>query len=35
MALTPGTKKDQQPSPATAMRMLREHDEQASTAASA
>lgn len=35
MALTTGTKKGQHPSPATVMRMLREHDEKATTAASA
>ncbi|MEU1628270.1 hypothetical protein ABZ746_23655 [Streptomyces sp. NPDC020096] len=31
---TTGAKKGQHPSPATVMRMLREHDEQATTAAS-
>ena len=35
LVITNGTKKGQHPSPATVMRMLREHDEQATTAASA
>ncbi|MEV8035303.1 hypothetical protein [Streptomyces sp. NPDC086182] len=35
LVITTGAKKGQHPSPATFMRMLREHDEQAATAASA
>ncbi|WP_272902811.1 hypothetical protein [Streptomyces sp. BA2] len=35
LVITTGTKKGQHPSPATVMRMLREHGEQAATAASA
>ncbi|MET9376917.1 hypothetical protein ABZX98_22710 [Streptomyces sp. NPDC002992] len=35
LVITTGAKKDQHPSPATVMRMLREHDEQAATVASA
>ncbi|WP_371796828.1 hypothetical protein [Streptomyces sp. NBC_01718] len=35
LVITTGAKKSQHPSPATVMRMLREHDEQAATAASA
>ncbi|MEV6591429.1 hypothetical protein [Streptomyces acidicola] len=35
LVITTGTKKGQHPSPATVMRMLREHDEQAATTASA
>ncbi|MFI2511237.1 hypothetical protein [Streptomyces sp. NPDC018972] len=35
LVITAGAKKDQHPSPATVMRMLREHDEQAATAAGA
>ncbi|MES9512046.1 recombinase family protein [Streptomyces sp. NPDC000609] len=35
LVITTGTKKGQHPSPATVMRMLREHDEQAATAANA
>ncbi|GAA3085162.1 hypothetical protein ACFQ0X_01180 [Streptomyces rectiviolaceus] len=35
LVITTGTKKGQHPSPATVMRMLREHDEQVATAASA
>ncbi|MFK0143187.1 recombinase family protein [Streptomyces murinus] len=35
LVITTGTKKGQHPSPATVMRMLREHDEQAAAAASA
>ncbi len=34
LVITTGAKKGQHPSPATVMRMLREHDEQAATAAS-
>ncbi|MFD3531187.1 hypothetical protein [Streptomyces sp. NPDC058664] len=34
LVVTTGTKKGRRPSPATVMRMLREHDEQATTAAS-
>ncbi|WP_405827271.1 hypothetical protein [Streptomyces sp. NBC_00105] len=34
LVITTGTKKGQHPSPATVMRMLREHDEQNATAAS-
>lgn len=34
LVITTGRKKGQHPSPATIMRMLREHDEQAATAAS-
>jgi hypothetical protein len=35
LVITTGKKKGQHPSPATVMRMLREHDEQAATAESA
>jgi DNA invertase Pin-like site-specific DNA recombinase len=35
LVITTGKKKGQHPSPATVMRMLREHDEQAATAVSA
>ncbi|MEU6757778.1 recombinase family protein [Streptomyces sp. NPDC046685] len=35
LVITTGAKRGQHPSPATVMRMLREHDEQAATAASA
>jgi hypothetical protein len=35
LVITIGKKKGQHPSPATVMRMLREHDEQAATAESA
>ncbi|MFB6987690.1 MULTISPECIES: hypothetical protein [unclassified Streptomyces] len=35
LVITTGTKKGRPPSPATVMRMLRKHDEQAATAASA
>ncbi|MCX3290166.1 hypothetical protein OR263_26210 [Streptomyces sp. NEAU-H22] len=35
LVITTGAKKGQHPSPATVMRMLREHDERAATAASA
>ncbi|MEW2253291.1 hypothetical protein AB0907_38995 [Streptomyces sp. NPDC006975] len=35
LVITTGTKKGRHPSPATIMRMLGEHDEQAATAASA
>ncbi|MEU7912914.1 hypothetical protein [Microbispora bryophytorum] len=35
LIITTGTKKGQHPSHATVMRMLREHDEKAATAASA
>jgi hypothetical protein len=34
LVITTGAKKGQHPSPATVMRMLREHDEQTTTAAS-
>ena len=34
LVITSGAKKGRHPSPATVMRMLREHDEQAATAAS-
>ncbi|MER8002129.1 hypothetical protein [Streptomyces sp. NPDC095613] len=34
LVITTGAKKGQHPSPTTVMRMLREHDEQAATAAS-
>ncbi|MFF3677388.1 hypothetical protein ACFYYS_25840 [Streptomyces sp. NPDC002120] len=34
LVITTGAKKGQHPSPATVMRMLREHDEQAATAVS-
>ncbi|MDX3612215.1 hypothetical protein [Streptomyces europaeiscabiei] len=34
LVITTGKKKGQHPSPATVMRMLRDHDEQAATAAS-
>ena len=34
LVITAGTKKGQHPSPATVMRMLREHDEKVATAAS-
>ncbi|MET8168540.1 hypothetical protein ABZT34_30535 [Streptomyces sp. NPDC005329] len=35
LVITTGTKRSRHPSPATVMRMLREHDEQAATAARA
>ncbi|WP_371578036.1 hypothetical protein [Streptomyces sp. NBC_01314] len=35
LVITTGAKKGQHPSPATVMRMLREHDERAATATSA
>jgi hypothetical protein len=34
LVITTGAKRGKHPSPATVMRMLREHDEQAATAAS-
>lgn len=34
LVITTGVKRGKHPSPATVMRMLREHDEQAATAAS-
>lgn len=35
LVISKGAKKGQHPSPATVMRMLREHDEQGATAANA